>query len=122
MSRSLPVPEAPESLWAAVDGVLSIRSAYDQRSFVIALYGEFDIAGAPEFERTLRAAEATDALELVVDLSGLQFIDSTGISALCAAAARSQADGARLRLFRGPAAVQSVLDLCGVSDHLPFVD
>ncbi len=59
---------------------------------------------------------------IVVDLSGLTFMDSTGIRVLIMANARSRDDGNRLALLRGPAAVQRVFELSGVDSLLPFVD
>ena len=104
------------------DGTLVARSEFSLDAFVIALYGDLDIASAPELETLLTTAEATSASEIVVDLSGLKFIDSTGIRLLALADARSRQDGNRLSLLRGPAAVQRAFTLCGLDAHLPFAD
>jgi anti-anti-sigma factor len=58
----------------------------------------------------------------VLDLSGLRFIDSSGIRVLLLADARSRADANRLRLLRGQRQVQRALELCGLEDRLPFED
>ncbi len=111
-------------------GVLTIRSArrFTLRScrkgllHTIAVSGELDVATAEDLERAIRRAEASDALSIIVDLSGLRFIDSTGVRLLHEAHARSRADADRLALLRGPAAVQRVLELNGLLDQLPFAD
>jgi anti-anti-sigma factor len=108
------VPDPPES-------GLTVRTAHQQRIFVIAPYGELDLATAPDVERELHRAERSDAAEIVLDLSGLSFIDSTGIRLVLDADARSRADGGRLKLLPGRGAVHGVFRLCGVVDRLPFV-
>jgi anti-anti-sigma factor len=59
---------------------------------------------------------------ILLDLSELQFMDSTGIRLLIAADARSRADSDRLRLTRPPAKVFRVLCIAGVDEILPFAD
>jgi anti-sigma B factor antagonist len=103
-------------------GELGLTSERDGDVHVIAVRGELDLANGNELQRELLRVEATDARSIVVDLSGLQFMDSTGIRVLLSADARSRADSERLTLLRGPAAVQRVLELTGVVDLLPFAD
>ena len=71
---------------------------------VIALAGELDLDGAERVTQELQRAEATDARRIVLDLSSLEFIDSSGIRLIIAADARSRMDGDRLVLIRGPQA------------------
>ena len=88
----------------------------------ICVEGELDLATAADLERELTRAEDSDAQSIILDLSGLQFIDSTGVRLLLRAQARSREDSNRLALLRGPAAVQRVFDLTGILDLLPFAD
>lgn len=114
-----------ESLRAAelIDlGVLTLRSERDGDVHTIALTGELDLASADDVEAELARVEATDAGSIVLDLSGLTFMDSTGVRLLVSAHARSRADTGRLTLRRGPAAVQRVMELSGVDVLLPFAD
>ncbi len=103
-------------------GAFDVRSHRDGDVVTIALFGELDIGTAGGVQRALDEAEATDAGVVVVDLSGLTFMDSTGIRLLLSAHARSRANGNRLTLRRGPASVQRVLELCAVDEFLPFAD
>ena len=103
-------------------GTLTVTSERDGVMHTIRLSGELDLATAADADRELRRAEATDALAIVLDLSDLRFIDSTGIGLVLGANARSRADANRLALLRGPAAVQRAFELCGVVDVLPFAD
>jgi anti-anti-sigma factor len=101
-------------------GFLELRTERQDDDHVIALTGELDLDGAERVTQALLRAESTDARRIVLDLSNLQFIDSTGIRLILAADARSRADGDRLALLRGPQAVQRVFELSGIAERLPF--
>ena len=103
-------------------GFLAVRSERDGDKDVIALTGELDVDGVQRVTQELRRAEATAAHQIVLDLSNLEFIDSSGIQLIFEADARSRADGKRLRLVRGPHNVQRVFELTGLVDRLPFID
>ena len=124
----LMIDEAPKQLHSvrAADllnvGQLTVRSERDGVLHTISVQGELDLANAADLERELIRVEGGDALSIVLDLSGLQFIDSTGVRLLICAHARSRADSNRLTLLRGPKPVQRVLELTGVLDILPFAD
>ena len=103
-------------------GQLTLRSRREGAVHTIALTGEMDLSNAADVERALLHAEATDAATILLDLSGLQFMDSTGIRLLICADARSRADSDRLRLTRPPAQVFRVLCIAGIDELLPFAD
>jgi len=100
-------------------GTLSVSSQRQGDAHVIALIGELDLDGASAVEQELLAVEATDAESIIVDLGGLQFIDSTGIRLIVMAAQRCE-DG-RFSLLRGPKQVQRVFELTALADQLPFM-
>jgi len=103
-------------------GQLKLRSQREGDVHTIAIAGELDLSNAGEVERELLHAEATDVHTIILDLSELEFMDSTGIRLLISADARSRADSDRLRLTRPPAAVARVLCIAGVDELLPFAD
>jgi anti-anti-sigma factor len=103
-------------------GFLELRTERHADEHVIALTGELDLNGAERVTQALLCAESTDARRIVLDLSNLRFIDSTGIRLILAADARSRQDGDRLALIRGPLAVQRVFELTGIVHLMPFED
>jgi stage II sporulation protein AA (anti-sigma F factor antagonist) len=103
-------------------GRLTLRSERTGGVHTISLAGELDLATSGTAQAELERVEATDAARIVLDLSGLTFMDSTGVRLVMAANARSRADADRLALVRGPHAVQRVFELCGVVDLLPFAE
>jgi len=54
----------------------------DDRTHVIAVAGELHVSTAPDFSRLLNAAIGRGKTAVVLDLSQVAFIDSTGLSVL----------------------------------------
>ena len=81
-------------------------------------HGDLDIAGAPELQEALHLALASDARAIVIDLRGLELLDSTGLRALLEAMAGE--GGERIALVPGNELVQGVFRVSGLLDELPF--
>ena len=90
---------------------------------LIRVTGELDLRGSsildPELERV--AAE-TEAPVVVLDLRGLDFLDSSGLRSVLVADARLRRDGRRIVLIRGSQAVQRVFAVTRMEERLHFVD
>jgi anti-sigma B factor antagonist len=85
--------------------------------------GELDLETVGQLESELKRVEATDAPEIRVDLSGVDFIDSDGLKLFIKASARCSGDQAgRLRLVRSSAAVHRAFQMTGLESRLPFAD
>lgn len=87
----------------------------------LALHGELDIAGVDEVERYVAAIAAGAPRDLVLDLTGLAFIDSTGLSCLLNVHDTTRAEGIRLWILYGEGAVARALRLTGLHNVLPLV-
>lgn len=92
------------------------------RTVRLALSGELDIVSSPVLERTMAELAASDAELVVVDLRGLEFMDSTGLHVLLQAQQHTHDLGRRFALVRGPEQVQRLFDLTGLTDSLTIVD
>jgi anti-anti-sigma factor len=101
-------------------GSLKISSVVDDGTVSISLEGELDLASAPQVEEQLSYAEAGRPTCLIVDLSRLAFIDSTGLRLLLQADARAREHGYELVLRPGDASVQRVFEVTGALDVLRF--
>lgn len=101
-------------------GVLSLETTSEDGVLTLRLAGELDLAGAPEVEAAVERAMADAERRLVIDFSGLTFIDSTGIAILVAAMGDERAAG-RLGFVPSTApAVTRVLKLTGVEERMPL--
>lgn len=84
-------------------------------ALTIALSGEIDHHGAREIMAQLNDAIATRLpARLVLDLSGVTFMDSSGIAVLLRALRQMQQIGGALRVVSIPAQARRVLDAAGV--------
>jgi anti-anti-sigma factor len=61
---------------------LVLRAVATERGTLIQAYGEIDIANAGEMQRTVDSCVAGGADRLIVDLSGIRFLDSSGLNVL----------------------------------------
>lgn len=93
--------------------VLDIRVDDEAGRIVCWLAGDLDTLNAPRL-RTLLAEYADRDCDAVVDLSKLEFIDSSGLGVLVGALKRFQAGDHRLALRRPTAALQRVLEITGM--------
>lgn len=101
-------------------GILTLSSIREGDAHRIALSGELDLANVEVVEREVTRVEATGARTIVVDLSGLTWVDSSGVRLLLSTHARSRTLPHRLVLLRAPAEVQRIFELCAVDELLPF--
>jgi anti-anti-sigma factor len=94
----------------------------DSEGYVtLQLTGELDIASAPGLQRTIvRLCELSTTRALTLDMSGLTFIDSTGLAAIVYASRVCEQRDCPLDAVRGPEAVQAVFAMTGLDRLLPF--
>ncbi len=88
----------------------------------IVVSGELDLASGPQLEAELERVFTPQTRLLVVDLRGLEFMDSTGLSILVRGHQRLTSEGCEMGLVRGSSQVQRLLDLTGVAERLRLVD
>lgn len=85
--------------------------------------GELDLATAGVLDDALRAwLESSRSDELVVDLSGVTFMDSTGLRAVLVASSAASEAGRRLVVIPGDGQARRVIELARVSEFLDLRD
>jgi anti-sigma B factor antagonist len=76
----------------------AVERDVDDRTTIVAVDGEIHVSTAPEFSGVLAAAIESGRTQLVLDLSGVMFIDSTGLSVVLNALRRVTRAGGRMAL------------------------
>jgi anti-anti-sigma factor len=90
---------------------LDIRLSTEDDSAVLEVGGEVDLDTAQQFRDALHRAQ--EARRVVVDLSGVSFMDSAGVNAIIGAYNRLPPDG-ELRVIRLRANVRRVFEITGL--------
>ena len=102
--------------------ILDVRTE-DRNGLVhVALVGELDLSSVTKVQEELRRVEASAPPTLVVDLSKLTFLDSTGLRCIVTADERARSEGRRIVVVRGPDPVQRVFSITRLDDRLEMVD
>jgi anti-sigma B factor antagonist len=93
---------------------VSSRSQGDHT--IVTLAGEIDLYTAPRLQTELLAAMGSaDPALVVVDMSGVEFCDSTGMNVLLAAHRQACERGGDLALAAPRAPVRKILEVTGLS-------
>lgn len=100
---------------------LQIVVAEQGATTMITLEGECDIAQKDAFRDAVRRAFAFKPEHIVLDLSQLAFIDSTGIQVVIELSRSARQANVHLVICPGSQQVQRVFELCGLIKRLPFL-
>jgi anti-sigma B factor antagonist len=96
-------------------GFATAHQLLDERTRVIEVEGELDLARAPDLKWILLDALEAGATQLVLDFSRVTFIDSTAIGALIGVT-RSLEDGARLAIASLQPQALKIFEVSGMGD------
>ena len=88
----------------------------------VALRGELDLSTVAKVQDELRRVEEGEPPVMVLDLSRLSFLDSTGLRCLVTADERAREAGRRVVIVRGPDPVQRVFTITRLEERLEMVD
>jgi anti-sigma B factor antagonist len=102
-------------------GELAISDEVDASRARLRLRGELDLLTAPQLEAAVERLSGNGVREVLLDLSELAFLDSSGFRAILTCKTMCERRGCTFLMTRGPERVQKVFDISGVLKKLPFV-
>ena len=102
--------------------ILDVHTEDREGRVHVALRGELDLSTVGKVQDELRRVEASSPPVLVLDLSKLTFLDSTGLRCLVTADERGREEGRRVVIVRGPEPVQRVFSITRLEERLDMVD
>lgn len=88
----------------------------------IELYGECDLAALSAVREAFSKVLDGDPEGVVLDLSGLGFVDSSGLHAIVELSNRAAEENTRLVIIQGPRAVRRLFEITGLDATLPLID
>ena len=105
------------------DDALAVHESDVEGVRLLEVFGELDLATAPRLCARLDNARSERVRRLVVDLTGVDFCDSTGLRALMGASTELRHAGGRLALALLPGgAVARLFDIAGIRESMPAFD
>jgi anti-anti-sigma factor len=87
---------------------------------VVAPVGELDLSTVLPLEEELKELQGRGFREIVLDLRGLTFLDSSGLRLLVNARGHAMETGTTFSLIDGAPEVCRVLDITGLRPHFEF--
>lgn len=105
----------------AVAPVTSCTCARQQGIFLITVTGDLDFAAAERapLAAALSSYRSDEPLDVVLDLGGVTFLDSSGLSWLMAVRSAAALADRRVRLRRSSPLVDKVLEMAGLTRYFP---
>lgn len=99
-----------------------VEVSHEGDTVVITVSGELDLATAPKLREACSAAAHSSAETVRIDLGGLTFLDSSGISVLVETQRGLEERGATLVLHHMSDRTRRVLDVAGLSGFFTHSD
>ena len=97
----------------------SVRTRLDG-AIILSVQGEVDLANAASLRAELTSAIGTGTRLIVVDLTGLRYIDSSGINVLLDTHRAFAKDGCLMALAVVPSVIQRIFDIVGLEQLMPI--
>ncbi len=101
-----------------------VRLQTNRRTVLMQLFGELDLVTVPQIAGALDGLnlEADGFRHLVLDLSGLTFMDATGIHELIRQSNHADQNRHDLTVVRGPASISRLMSMTDVDTQLVLID
>jgi anti-anti-sigma factor len=101
----------------SVQDQLKVETIQTEGGVELLVQGELDIATAPRLLACFQAIVEKGPCEVVLDVSGLDFVDSAGLSLLVALQKRADSKGKRLDVRSPSPQLLRLLELTGLSSY-----
>lgn len=102
--------------------LLDVATREDRGWTVVVARGQLDVATAPRFRQVLVESQYRGANDLLVDLCGIEFLDSFGLGVLVGALKRARTHDARLVLVCCRPRTRQLLELTGLNTVFEVVE
>ena len=102
--------------------ILEVETEEREGAVHLTLTGELDLSTVDKVEDELRRVEEGGAGTVVLDLSSLSFLDSTGLRTIVTADQRARKSGRRLAIIKGPETVHRVFTITRLDERLEIVN
>jgi anti-sigma B factor antagonist len=102
--------------------LLEVQTETQDGAVHVQLRGELDLSTIDKVESALTTVEEDSPATIVLDLTGLSFLDSTGLRTIVTADQRARRADRRLVVVKGPDTVHRVFTITRLDERLEMVD
>ncbi len=102
------------------DDPLTIRAYEESDRYVLELSGELDMGGVATFEAAAVRLCGLGADEVLVDITKIDFIDSSGLRAILLVKSACEERGCRFAMSHGSGQAEKLFEVTRLVDRLPF--
>lgn len=88
---------------------------------VVSIFGELDVATAPALREKLIDLVGDGTSQLVLDLEGVDFLDSTGLGTIISALKRVRTHGGDMRLVCTQGRIRRLFEITGLDKAVPLL-
>src|SRR3954466_1166466 len=99
---------------------LDVTVKGEDETRVVHLEGTCDLASAPKLKEALTEIRPPAVMHIVIDVSGLEFVDSTGLGLMLGALRRLREAGGTLKIAGATGAVLRVLEVTDLDKVIPL--
>jgi anti-sigma B factor antagonist len=114
------ISDRPSSPNRASMGRLTMQTSERAGTHTLALRGELDISSAPMLEAALADVCARAPTEVVIDMAGVEFVDSSGFNAILRAKVLCEEWRCGFSLTPAQRPVERMVEATRLIDRLPF--
>lgn len=101
---------------------LALQTRQEGPITVVTAKGEIDVFTAPDLDEGLRAVLAKGGDKIIVDLTGVAFLDSTGLGVLVKCLKAARTSGGWVRLVVRTEKIRKIFDITGLDAAMPLFD
>lgn len=102
---------------------MSLEKKYHRDTLVVKVTGEFDLVAAEEFKRLVDPElDRRQVRNLVVNLGGVSFIDSSGLGVILGRYKKLSNAGGKIWIAAARPSVRKILDLSGFPKIIDFFE
>jgi anti-sigma B factor antagonist len=98
---------------------IDVSSEIPGETAVFRLTGSLDVATSPRLKEELLNASARNQNDMIIDLTRVDFLDSTGLGALMGAHRRAAEKGGRVSLIVSDGPISRLLHITGLARVFP---
>lgn len=97
---------------------LSINTAADGDGLLVRIEGEIDLNSSPQFRTTLLGLLDRRAPRIILDLTGVSYVDSSGVGTMVELKRRADRGGFKVTLFGLQDRVRSIFEITRLDKFL----